>query len=240
MGRKVDLENAVDDIAVVDFDERWARQVPTSETVKLLNGAVWADAVYLYTDMADSSGMAQRLTRKTGARVIKAFLSTATRIISHHTGEVRGYDGDRVMAIYLGDDAADRAAKSALEIKWAVDNIVHASLNLLCDEYKKSSWKLSHRTGVDIGTALIVRAGVRDNNDLVSIGDAPNIAAKLSDFKGHRTTITDAVWSKMGVDTCFSGSGAQAKAMWTSPELKDVGGGRNIKVRHSDWGWIIN
>lgn len=238
VGRRKDLEEAVDDIALVEFDERYARKVPTSTTVKLEDGAVWADAVYLYTDMADSTGMAEKLTAPTAARAIKAFLSTAARIIKQHDGEIRGYDGDRVLAIYLGDDAASNAAKTALEIKWAVDNIVHQSLYLLSEEYRNSMWVLSHRTGIDTGLALIVRAGVRDDNDLVSIGNAPNIAAKLSDLKGYRTTVTEAVWQKMSYRTCFSSK--DDKAMWTTAASKDIGIGRNVMVRHSNWGWIIN
>lgn len=237
MGRKDDLEYAVDGIVFAEMDTRRGYTVPTSETVKLSNGGVYIEAAYLYADMADSTGLARYHTAETSAKIIKAFLSAATRILRHHDGEIRSYDGDRVMAIFIGDDGSTRAVRAALEIKWAVDNIVRPSLRLaLHDEYNENRWKLSHRTGIDYGSALIARAGVRNNSDLVSIGDAPNIAAKLSDQKGYRTFISERVWHEASYDACFS----NGKPMWSPVETTDIGGGRFESVRHSNWGWVIN
>ncbi|XKH54006.1 hypothetical protein LG284_02990 [Citricoccus nitrophenolicus] len=38
-----------------------------------------------------------------------------------------------------------------------------------------------------------MRGGARDNNDLISIGDAPNDAARLSDYRRWSINITKAV-----------------------------------------------
>lgn len=236
MGRKQDLENAVDDIVFADMDTRYGTTVPTSDTVKLSNGGVYLKAVYLYTDMANSTGLTRFHTDETSARIVKAFLAAATRILRHHGGEIRSYDGDRVMAIFIGDDGSTKAIRAALEIKWFVENVVRQSLRLALTEYDESKWQLSHRTGIDHGWALIARAGVRNHNDLVSIGDAPNIAAKLSDLKGHRTFITDRVWTEASYDACFGSGG---KAIWSDPERRDIGGGRIESIRHSNWGWTI-
>ena len=53
--------------------------------------------------------------------------------------------------------------------------------------------------GVDMGQVLVVRAGVRGSNDLISIGAAPNVAARLSDCREapYRSFITAAVFDKM-------------------------------------------
>ncbi|MGO0578199.1 adenylate/guanylate cyclase domain-containing protein [Ornithinimicrobium panacihumi] len=237
MGRKDDYENHLTNLLYDDFDVRHGRTVPTTESVSIKNGGVYLDAVYLYADMADSSGMARRFTYQDAARIVRCYLATVTRILRHHDGYIRSFDGDRVMAIFIGDDAASRAAKAAMEIKWAVDNLVNSSLAIFLDAYRQGNWVISHRTGIDIGGAFIVRGGVRKNSDLVSIGDAPNIAAKLSDLRGSRTFITDALWDKMSYATCFSNK--DSKAMWTEPTLTEVGG-RKIQVRSSNWGWVIN
>ncbi|WP_350005755.1 adenylate/guanylate cyclase domain-containing protein [Pseudarthrobacter sp. WHRI 8279] len=237
MGRKYDLECAVDDIVFAEMDTRFGSKVPTSDTVKLSNGGVYIEAAYLYTDMADSTGLARWHTAETSAKIIKAFLSAASRILRHHDGEIRSYDGDRVMAIFIGGDGSTRAIRAALEIKWAVENVVRQSLRLaLSGEYNENIWQLSHRTGIDYGLALIARAGVRNHNDLVSIGDAPNIAAKLSDLKGYRTFISERVWKEASYDSCFSSKG---DAIWSQPETLNIGGGRYESVRHSNWGWVI-
>ena len=236
MGRKDNYEKSVNDIVFRTLDTRRGYLIPTTDTVKLSNGGVWVDAVYLYTDMADSTGLAKKHSKTTAAQIVRAFLATITRVIRDNGGEIRSYDGDRVMAIYVGDEAATKAGKTALEIKWVVDNVIEPGVSLALDEYDRSSWKLSHRTGIDMGEALIVRAGVRDNNDLVSIGDAPNIAAKLSDLRGARTFITDRVWDAMSAEYCFYDS----KWVWSDAAPTDIGGGRVEKVRTSSWGWVVS
>ncbi len=229
MTRKDVYWAAVDTILTAPFDTRFGYTVPTTETVKLKDGAVYIDAVYLYADMADSSGLARRFTAQNAARIVRAYLSAVVRVVRDNDGEVRSYDGDRVMAIFIGKDAPDRAARAALEVTWVVNNVVRPDLSYRLDSYRTSSWVLSHRTGIDLGQALVVRAGVRDNNDLIFIGDAPNAAAKLSDLKLGRTMITDRLREKMTYWTCYSG----ATSLWTAPQNVDVGG-RTVAVRYSN------
>lgn len=235
---KDDYENALRDLLYQPFDVRYGTVVPTTESVTMKSGGVYLDAVYLYADMADSTGMARRFTSQTAAKIIRAYLSVAARTLRARGGEIRSYDGDRVMGIFVGADAASRAARAALEVKWLVDNLVDEALSLWLDEYNESSWKISHRCGIDIGTAFVVRAGVRDSNDLVSVGDAPNIAAKLASLKGSRTFITDRMWDAMSYDTCFSTP--NGSAMWSLAVPTDIGSGRVESVRSSTWGWVVS
>lgn len=239
MTRKDDYNSHLFELLYKDFDIRSGRSVPSTDDVGLKHGGVYLDAVYLYADMADSSGMARRFTPQTAAKIIKCYLATVTRVLTHNQGAIRSFDGDRVMAIFIGNDAANKAAKAALEIKWAVDNIVHPKLETWLDQYRESAWKISHRTGIDIGHSFIVRGGVRNNNDLVSVGDAPNIAAKISDLQGHRTWITKRLWDKMSWDTCFSEKNGESRSMWSPPEATRVGE-RVENVCYSDWGWVIS
>ncbi|TDT82267.1 hypothetical protein DFO47_102190 [Arthrobacter sp. AG258] len=237
MTRKDDYSTAVDSLLKTKLDTRRGQVVPTSDSINLNNGGVWLKAVYLYTDMEDSSGLAKNHSATTAAQIVRAFLAAVTRVIRDNKGEIRSYDGDRVMAIFIGDNAPTVAARTALEIKWAVDEIVRPSLAYRLSEYLKSSWVLSSRTGIDLGDALVVRAGVRNSNDLVSIGDAPNIAAKLSDLHGARTTITDRMWKEMAYSTCYSSG--EGNAMWSLAYPKDIGGGRVEEIRTSNYGLKI-
>jgi class 3 adenylate cyclase len=236
MTRKEDLEGAVTDVLYEPFDTRFGSVVPTTDTLALKNGGVYLDAVYLYADMSDSTGLARLFTAEAAARIIRAYLTAAARTLRSQGGEIRSYDGDRVMAIFIGADAGTRAVRAALEIRWVVDKIVHPALCLWLDEYRESLWVLRHTCGVDMGTAFIVRAGVRNSNDLVSVGDAPNIAAKLSALKGARTFITDRVWDAMGFAVCVDGEGT---LMWSLATNKEIGGGRREDVWSSDWGWVV-
>lgn len=244
MGFKSDCESAVRDIIRTNFKVRYGREVPTTESIVQKDGAVSLTAAYLYADMADSTGLADHFNREDGAKIIRAYLAAVCRVLRDRGGEIRSFDGDRVMAIFVGDEAADNAVDAGLRITWVVNEVVHDQLLTWNDAYKEKwiegEWALSHRTGIDLGTAFIVRAGVRGHNDLVSIGDTPNIAAKLSDYKGGgRTIITDYVWGNLSNGNCFaknsSSDSDEIQSMWTEPATKDLGGGAWHTIRTSTW-----
>lgn len=244
MSFKDDCTTAVRDIVKTDFKTRFARVVPTTEDVAQKDGAVYvSDAVYLYTDMADSTGMASQFIAEDAAKIIRAFLHAVSRVLRDRGGEIRSFDGDRVMAIFIGDDAVDKAVDAALRINWAVRNVVHDELLTYQESYRdkwvQGDWEVRHRTGVDIGTGMIVRAGVRGNSDLVSIGSAPNIAAKLSDYKGGgNTIITEDVYEKLAYANCYAknseSTSDETVCMWSDPHWRDVGGSYE-NIRTSTW-----
>jgi uridylate cyclase len=218
-----------------DFDVRRGYTVPTTETVKLSNGAVRIEAAFMYSDLANSTKLAKDHFQEDAAKVVRAFLSTVTRVMKNRNGEIRSFDGDRVMGVFIGTEGPSRAAKAALELKWLLDNVVQKNIETYLPSVKASNWRLSHGTGIANGDTLIVRGGVRGSNDLVSIGDAPNIAAKLSELRDYRTWITHKMWDDMSYETCYSSS----KAMWSDSESKWLGD-RYLEVRHSDWGWVVS
>lgn len=187
------IETTVDDILTAKWSITDGRVVPKTEDVVLKNGGRKVDATYLYADLAESSKLAQTLTKEATAKIIRVYINTASRILRQHGGEIRSFDGDRVMAIFMGEDKNWNAVRAALGINWAVLEVIRPAI--------KSNWSdgenfsnISHGIGIDTGEALIVRGGVRDHNDLISIGAAPNVAAKLSDIRGsYSIHITDRV-----------------------------------------------
>lgn len=198
MSFKSDLETQVDSLINTPFKIRDGRVIPTSSSIGPHDYVALSDVAYLYTDMADSSSLPSRFEYDEGARILRVFLTTVCRVIRDRGGEIRSFDGDRVMAMFKGDDAANDAVDAGLRINWAISVLAHDALTLYepyWNEFLENDWKLRHRTGIDIGFAHVVRGGVRDHNDLVSIGHAPNTAAKLSDYKdGGATIITDDVY----------------------------------------------
>ncbi|MFB7609862.1 hypothetical protein [Streptomyces gardneri] len=102
---------------------------------------------------------------------------------------------------------------------------------------KTQGFEIKHGVGIDSGTALIVRGGMRGNNDLVSIGRAPNLAAKLSDIRNgdYRTYITQDVYNVM-LDSAKTSS--DGRSMWEGPLTREVGG-EKITVHKSTWKWAL-
>ena len=87
------------------------------------------------------------------------------------------------MGIYVGERMSTRAALTALNIDWTMDNIVKPALADYFTAYAKSGYELRYATGIDRSAILAVLAGQRKDNDLIWIGRAPNLAARLSELQ---------------------------------------------------------
>lgn len=159
--------------------------------------------------MADSTGLAQGHTDWAAAEIVRCYLNAASRIIRARGGHIRGFDGDRVMGIFIGDSKNSSAAKAALNISWAINKVINPALKKKWD----LEWQMGHGVGIDTGKAMLVRGGVHGENDIVSIGKAPNVAAKLSEIRGEKTiNIPAAVHGRLDEGSKLS----QGIDMWTA------------------------
>lgn len=234
MALKDDLENAVDGILSSKFNEREGQTIPTSESVALANGAVKNDAAFIYADLAGSGLIAKHCPWDTTAKIIRAYLDCAVRIIRAHGGEIRSFDGDRVMGIFIGDTKRTNAVKSALKIYWATENLIAVDARKRFKSVSNNDVKIRQACGVDVGQSRAVRAGIRNNNDLIWIGRPPSFAAKLSDIREHPycTFISEDVYTQMMKEAKFSNN----VDMWERRTTKfaDV---TEICYRSSYW-WV--
>lgn len=216
------------------WNKREGRQVPSTSEVALAGGAVEIQATFLYADLADSSKMAKELDRRIAAKIIKSFLATSARLIRAHGGEVRSYDGDRIMGVFVGNYRNTSAVKCALQIKWCVDQ-VRARFEEKYESVRDATFRIRHGVGVDSGTVLAVRGGARGSNDLIWIGRAPNLAAKLSDLRDapYCTFITAAVFNRLNDEAKYGG--AENSLMWERRSWAFLG--ENLVVYRSSWRW---
>ncbi|SCG39355.1 Adenylate cyclase, class 3 [Micromonospora siamensis] len=240
MGVTDDITAAVGAVVNADWNVRTGTVVPTTDTVTLKNGAVEVDAVYLYADMANSSGLARDFAPRTAAKVIRAYLDATCRVIKFRGGQIRSFDGDRVMAIFMGGSKNSEAARCALNINYVVKEIVRPALEARLTSLKSKGFELQHCVGVASGTALIVRGGVRnEDNDLVSIGRPPNVAAKLSDVRAwpYASYITSDVFRRLKDEVKYKNPGKpNQEIMWDGPYSQDAGGA-SVTVYRSSWQW---
>lgn len=137
------------------------------------------------------------------------------------------------MGIFVGDWPNNDAVKAALGINWAVYKVLRPALNKKWSDLA-GKWTLNHGVGIATGEALIVRGGVRDNSDLISIGTAPNLAAKLSELRGAPSTyITSSVYNVLDDQQKKSGE----DAMWKKSASQTIGGKKH-GVMSSTW-WRV-
>ncbi|MGQ2968890.1 MAG: adenylate/guanylate cyclase domain-containing protein [Allorhizobium sp.] len=179
------------------FMEREGRVVPGEEVTS--GQAVKVDATFLYADLAGSSDLAKNCPWATTASLIRAFLECSTRLIRYHGGEIRSFDGDRVMGVFMGDTKNTNAVKCARQVFHAVEFLVGPTATAHYQSVRNGGIKLKAGIGVDTGTAYAVKAGIRANNDLIWIGEPPSFAAKLSDIRDYPFSVyvTDQVYQLM-------------------------------------------
>lgn len=236
MSLKDDVTSDVAGIITQTWDIRDGTVVPSTSDVALAGGGVNLEITILYADLADSTELVLEQDRRVAAKVIKCFLAASSRIIRAFGGDIRSFDGDRVMGIYIGDYKNSNAAKTALKIKWAFDSIIKPKLEMAYPSLASGSYKLGYGIGVDTSTVLAVRGGIRGNNDLVWVGRAPNVAAKLSTIREapYRTYITADVYKKLSDETKYATKDGQQVNMWENRSWSQLPG---IDLYRSSYHW---
>lgn len=215
MALKDDLEKRVKEI----FDQQWSVRngyvVPSDDSIKLSNDAVKINAAVLYADLADSTKLVDGYKDWFAAAIYKSFLHCAAKIIASAGGTITAYDGDRVMAVFLGDNKESTAVRTALKINYAAKNIVQPKKD---DKWPNDKFKMYHVCGVDTSDLFVARTGIRGSNDLVWVGRSANYAAKLAALDHNKPTwITKEVYAAIGDNLKYDGDKKHiwSKHTWT-------------------------
>ncbi len=218
------------------FRTRWevvnGRVIPSSDDVSLGNKAKKIELAMLYADMAESTNLVDNYEPLYAAEIYKSFLHVCCKVIRRNGGELVSFDGDRVMGAFIGDGMNSAAAKAALNIKWAVTNVVQAEHD---EWYKGKGIKLNYCVGVDSCDHHVVRTGIRGSNDLLWVGKAANYAAKITshNWSPYHSIITSRVYGKLNDQSKFDGDG---KNMW----VQDYSDAIKETVYKSSYHWAAN
>lgn len=212
------------------WETRDGQQVPEAEDLKLGNDSVSLTGTVLYADMADSTDLVTRFKNWFAAEMYKSYLVAACRLIRENGGVITAFDGDRVMAVYIGDNKNSAAARTALQIKYVVSNILNKAIK---EAYPDTAFVLDQSVGIDTGPLFVARTGIRGANDLVWVGRAANYAAKLCSLREgtYSSFITAEVYGLLNEKSKFGGNPKQD--MWEKTIWKDTG----TTVYRSSWWW---
>lgn len=196
------------------FRTKWdvsdTKSIPETDDIGLGNKAKKADLVMLYADMAESTNLVDNYKPLYAAAIYKSFLYACCKIIRRNGGELVSFDGDRIMAAFIGDGKNSAATKAALNIKWGITKIVQDEHD---EYYKGKGIKLNYCVGIDSCEHHVVRTGIRGSNDLLWVGKAANYAAKLTshNWDPYHTIISSRVYATLNDASKFDGDG---KNMW--------------------------
>lgn len=218
------------------FRERWtttkATVVPDPSSIALESNEAKeiGDGTVLYADLSGSTKMVQTETREFAAEVYRAYLYSAAQIIRNEGGVVTAYDGDRVMAVFLGDFPNSNAARCALKINHVVSQVINPAI---AAQYGAARYTVKQVVGVDRSPLFIARTGVRGDNDLVWIGRAANFAAKLTEISDDAPTfITGEVFDRLSDASKLS----NGTLMWKQRTWTQM---NNMRIYSSTWRWAL-
>jgi class 3 adenylate cyclase len=230
MALKDEITIEVKKIFSSQWKTRQGTKVPEAEDVQMGNEAVEIDGTILYADLSGSTAMVDGYKKFFAAQIYKTFLFAAAKVIRAEGGVIVSYDGDRVMAVFMGDQKNTSAVRCALKINWAVKNIVMPLKNA---QYPGDKFVVRHTVGIDTCKLWAARTGVRGANDLVWVGSAANYAAKLTELdSAYSTWITHRVYDKMSDEVKISnGKNMWKKLNWTKMN--------NLAIYHSAYSWGI-
>jgi len=104
--------------------------------------------------------------------ILNEYLDLQAKIIKKNQGDIDKYVGDEIMAVFSGDEKADNAVASAIEIASQI-----AELNKTKDDMGLKSINVG--IGMALGNVIQGRMGSKERMDNTSIGDTVNLAARL-------------------------------------------------------------
>jgi len=213
-----ELQTTVKDIFRDQWQESDGRVIPNPGDLGLGNVARSFDAAtVLYADLAGSTSLVDNHNWQFSAEIYKAYLRCAARIISGEGGVITAYDGDRVMAIFLGGDKNTKAVQTAMKIAYAVNEVINPALK---GQYPDAHYLVDHSIGIDTSPIHAASIGVRGDNDLVWVGRAANHAAKLAGKHGYPIWITKEVHDALSPNLKFDE--AKSASMWHQRSWSEI------------------
>jgi len=162
------------------FEE--ANNLPDRDRLTFTNGFYgWCSAIFV--DIRDSSGLTDKHTRPTLAKIYRAFISEMVAVLNG-ADQVREVNivGDCVWAVYNTPTKPD--------INQVFSRASHANTlkKLLNAKLEKNGLSpLNFGIGIDYGRALMIKAGYSGSgiNEVVYMGDVVNSAAHLAHRAGR-------------------------------------------------------
>lgn len=179
-----EIEDKVDAVFKEQFLQYDNDEIPDIENKsdsRLTHGntGFLGEFTFLYVDMRGSSSFTDEHRLQTITKIYKAYHHCMVECVKEYNGQVRSFDGDRVLAVFTGKSSVNEAINCAMKM-------VGFRYDILQPKVKSafSNDKFSLGIGISTGKTMVSKAGVgydKNTRDLIWIGDPPNLGAKLSD-----------------------------------------------------------
>src|SRR5919199_4811716 len=150
----------------------------------------------LFCDLVDSTALASQLDPEELREVVRAYQETCARVIARFDGYIAQYLGDGLL-VYFGyplahEDDAQRAVRAGL-------GIVEALGQLTTRLGQERGVHLAARLGIHTGLVVVGEVGGGTRQELLALGETPNLAARLQGLAAPNTlVISAATWQLLG------------------------------------------
>ncbi len=136
-------------------------------------------AVVMFIDMRKSRKILSDASDFWSVKIHKSFIRAVTHCLEKRDGHMRSFNGDGILAFFVGENAASRTVKSAMGIKGFV-----RELNNQLDD--KGLNKVDFGVGIAQGKVQVAKSGKggadQTKQDLIWIGIPVYVAVELSNF----------------------------------------------------------
>jgi class 3 adenylate cyclase len=223
-----DLKETTTDFFEENYNSTSTKIIPSTDYSKLTfgNSGLVSDITFLFIDIRKSSQLVSRYGVEVAAKIYKSFHDINVRIINKRNGQVRSFDGDRIMGVFSGDRKNNNAVEAAMNIRWAIANILNSHL--------PTNSPINIGIGIDTGETLITKVGRghnSSNNDLVWIGEACNYASHMCNESQNKIYISPSVYNVL-IDSNIT---VNAVNMWQSVYMTLKNGNRVLCYQTNYW-----
>jgi len=159
--------------------------IPSESQLTFTNG-FYVNATSLFVDLRDSTSLSRNHKRPVLAKIFKSFISEVIAIMNANRNcKYINIDGDCVSGVY--DTFYQEDIASVLDDAIKINTLIEI---LSCKFKKKGYSEIRAGIGIDYGRLLFVKTGFEGSglNDVAWMGNALNIAAKLSGIGGKIIT----------------------------------------------------
>ncbi|MDT8376932.1 MAG: adenylate/guanylate cyclase domain-containing protein, partial [Mariprofundaceae bacterium] len=150
-----------------------------SGKVSLEKGGKLRDVTILFADIRGFTAMARRVEATHVVAMLNRYFEMIVDVVFSHGGTVDKYIGDAVMVLFGApvkmDNPADRAVACALEMQSALE-----AFNLGRERHGED--KIQIGIGINSGEVVVGAIGSSQTMQYTCIGDAVNIASRLTDM----------------------------------------------------------
>ena len=149
------------------------------ETVKL--GGHHIDASVLFADIVGFTSLSERLPAEEVSNLLNYYFSLIDKAVSHCNGYIDKYMGDCAMIVFGVPYETDDHRYNSLCCAWMILRLVER-INL--ERVERGLEVVEFRVGANSGTMLAGNIGSADRMEYTVVGDAVNLASRLSHAGG--------------------------------------------------------